>query len=424
MVETFKPSDEKELETTIAWAVAEQRPLDVFSLGSKRGFGRPLSHNAGDAAYALDVSGLAGIVDYQPAELVLTARPGTSMAALSSAVANSGQMLAFEPIDFGPVFGECAGGGSLGGVVAANLSGPRRIKAGAARDHVLGFRAVSGRGELFKSGGKVVKNVTGYDLSKLMTGSFGTLAVMSEITLKVLPVPEKTYTLLLFGLDAHGAVRAMTTALNSPHEVSGAAHLPEQAARVSTVDLVAAAGVSVTAIRLEGVGPSVKARCAALRDALKDEVPAQDELHTTRSLTLWSEINALTPLVPRGPDLVGIPSAGRALWRISTSPSRGGDLVADLSRRLGDWNPTCLIDWGGGLIHLAVDAGDDGHAATVRGAVGAQGHATLVAAPDPVRALVDVFHPEPPPLAALTARVKTQFDPHRVLNPGRMYAGI
>ncbi|HBC06348.1 MAG TPA: 2-hydroxy-acid oxidase, partial [Rhodospirillaceae bacterium] len=207
MTEILKPDNADQVLDAVKWAVSEATPLDVRGTGSKAGFGRPVQ-----AGRVLDLSNLAGITDYDPGELVLTAGPATPMAEIEQALAEANQELAFEPMDMGALYGNGAGTGTLGGVIAANLSGPRRIKAGAARDHFLGFQAVSGRGEVFKSGGKVMKNVTGFDLSKLMAGSFGTLAVMTQVSVKVLPRPEKTRTVLLMGADDTHAVAALCDA--------------------------------------------------------------------------------------------------------------------------------------------------------------------------------------------------------------------
>ena len=231
-MDTLRPANAAELGEAVAQAHAASRTLAVVGGGSKRALGRLESAEA-----TLDVSRLAGIETYEPAELVLTAGAATRMTMVEAALASARQMLAFEPPDLAPLFGGAAGGGTLAGVLACNLAGPRRIKAGAARDHFLGFSGVSGRGEVFKGGGKVVKNVTGYDLPKLMAGSFGTLAVLDSVTIKVVPAPQKTRTLLVRGLDAPAAVALLAAALNSPNEVSGAAHLPEQAASRSRVEL-------------------------------------------------------------------------------------------------------------------------------------------------------------------------------------------
>ena len=216
-----KPRDAKDVEDTVLWALAENKTLEVAGRGSKRGIGRPSQSDI-----TLDLSGLTGVTLYEPEELVLSARAGTPIAEIEQLVAANGQELAFEPMDYGPLLGGAPSAGTIGGVLAANVSGPRRIKAGAARDHFLGVTAVSGRGETFKSGGRVVKNVTGYDLCKLMAGSWGTLGAMTDVTIKTLPRAETETTLVLTGLDERRAVQAMAEAMASSCEVSGAAHLP------------------------------------------------------------------------------------------------------------------------------------------------------------------------------------------------------
>ena len=404
MAETFTVQNRDQVVEAVAWAAAEEQPLEIIGCGSKRGLGRPVQ-----AANSLDLSGLSGITLYEPEELVLSARAGTKLSQIEAALEEQNQMLAFEPANLAPLLGDEAGEASIGGVLACNLSGPRRIKAGAARDHFLGVESASGRGELFKSGGRVVKNVTGYDLCKLLCGSYGTLAVMTDVTVKVLPRPEKTYSVLLLGLDDATAVQAMSRALGSPHEVSGAAHLPAGLAAGSAVSYVAEAGGAVTALRLEGPGPSVEYRCAALRRELAD-LGATEELHSQNSLALWKELRDLRPLLA---------PAERAVWRISVAPSDGPEVVAEIGQ--GE----AFYDWGGGLVWLALSAEGDAGAGRVRDVLRPKGgHATLVRAPLEVRAAEPVFQPQDPAMAALSARVKDGFDPRRVLNPGRMYAGL
>src|SRR5215467_110592 len=240
MPDNLKPGDAKDVEAALQWALAEGRALELIGQGSKRAIGRPAQTDI-----TLDLSGLSGVTLYEPEELVLSAKAGTPLAEVEALVASKGQQLAFEPMDYGPILGGPVGRGTIGGALAANLSGPRRIKAGAARDHLLGFSAVSGRGEIFKSGGRVVKNVTGYDLCKLMAGSWGTLAAMTEVTIKVLPKPETEATVLIRGLGPAPAVEAMAAAIGSPCDVSGAAHLP--------------AGVAALIPEIAGVGGSVTA---------------------------------------------------------------------------------------------------------------------------------------------------------------------
>jgi glycolate oxidase FAD binding subunit len=403
MADTLKARDGKDVEEAVRWALNEGKTLEVVGAGTKRALGRPSQSD-----FSLDLSGLTGVTLYEPEELVLSAKAGTPLAEVDALVASKGQQLAFEPLDYGPLLWDRKGAGTLGGALAANLSGPRRIKAGAARDHFLGVTAVSGRGETFKSGGRVVKNVTGYDLCKVLAGSFGTLAVMTDVTIKTLPRPETEETVLILGLEDASAVKAMAAAMGSACDVSGAAHLPGTSAALSGV---VAGGRSVTAFRLEGVAPSVAHRKQALEALLNPygELATREEA-TSRSF--WAVVRDAAPLV----------GDERAVWRISTAPSKGADVVATISAKA---EAQAFYDWGGGLVWLALPATGDAGAALIRDALAAAGgHATLIRAPAAVRASVDVFHPEEAALAALTKRVKESFDLKGVLNPGRMWAGV
>jgi glycolate oxidase FAD binding subunit len=409
MVDNLKPRDAKDVEAAVQWALAEGKALELVGHGSKRAIGRPAQTDL-----TLDLSALAGVTLYEPEELVLSARAGTPLAEIEALVAAKGQQLAFEPMDYAAILGGIAGRGTIGGALAANLSGPRRIKAGAARDHFLGLSAVSGRGETFKSGGRVVKNVTGYDLCKLIAGSWGTLAAMTEVTIKVLPGPETEATVLIRGLDPARAVAAMTSAMGSPCDVSGAAHLPAGVAARVPAGEIAGAGSAVTALRLEGFSPSVAHRkhmLAALMTPFGDLATVEAPV----SRTLWQAVRDVTPFAGRE-------GAERPLWRLSTAPSRGAELGAMIARQ---GEAEMLYDWAGGLVWVALVASDDAGAALVRRAVAAAGgHATLVRAPAPLRAAADVFAPQHAAVAALTKRVKESFDPRGVLNPGRMWAGV
>jgi glycolate oxidase FAD binding subunit len=392
----FRPSDEKELIAVVQQALAGEEPLELIAGGSKRGLGRPLQ-----MPHVLDLGAFSGIRDYEPAELVLTAGAATPLSEIEAALDNARQMLAFEPGDWRALLGTRDNAATLGGVIACNLAGPRRIRQGAARDHFLGFHAVSGRGEAFKAGGRVVKNVTGYDLSKLMAGSYGTLAALTEISVKVLPRPEATRTVVLPGLDVGQALAAMTQALNSAHELTAAAHLPVE---------IASGGKAMTLARVEGPVPSVEARAAALRRELAAFGDA-DILGDDASLKLWREICDATPLASL---------ADRAIWRVSVAPSAAPVLVAALVKQL---DLRYFLDWGGGLVWLAVPPAQDGGAAIIRSAIGS-GHATLIRASDALRAAVPVFQPQAREVAALSARVKESFDPKRLFNRGRMYAEL
>lgn len=410
--QVLRPETPEQVGDVLAWAAAEAAALTVVGGGSKAAVGRPTP-----VERHLEMAALSGILAYEPEELVVTARAGTPMAELEAALAERGQQLAFEPGDWSRLLAPDGGavanaGGTLGGVVACNLSGPRRIRDGAARDHLLGFHAVSGRGEEFKSGGTVVKNVTGFDLSKLITGSFGTLAVMTEVSVRALPTPEETLTVLLLGCEEECGMHAMTAALHAPYEVSGAAHLPADVATLSGVPGVHDAGGSVTAIRLEGPPPSNAYRAGKLREAL-GTYGSLGELDDGASRALWREIRDVAYFRD---------TPERQVWRLSVPPSEGPRVVADL---LFDLHGQAFYDWGGGLVWLATDAlADAGHELVRASICATGGHATLIRADAAVRAAVPVFQPQPAPLAALTRRVKEGFDPHGILNPGRMYEGV
>ena len=406
MARESRPDSAEALRDAVAGALADGTPLQVVGAGSKEGFGAPLD------LPRLRVDGLRGIASYEPEELVMTAAAGTPMAEIEARLADNRQQLAFEPADYGALLGGAPGRGTIGGVLACNLSGPRRIKAGAARDHFLGVQAVTGRGELIKAGGRVVKNVTGYDICKLLAGSFGTLAVMTEVSIKVLPAAEETLTLLLAGLEPADGLGALRAAMASAYDVSGAAYLPEAAAARSTA--LSAAGSGIAALRLEGPGPSLRHRAEALKGLLRLPGVEVDELDTERSKAFWREVRDVAPL----------PGAS-VLWRVSAPPGAGAGLIEALAPLRPQW----LADWAGGLLWLALDAAAadlaDGGAAAIRSALAAHGgHATLIRADAELRARVDVFQPQAAPLARLSARVKESFDPEHILNPGRMYRDV
>jgi glycolate oxidase FAD binding subunit len=401
----FKPARAEEIADFLADRTEAGAPVLIRGGGSKDALGRP----SPNGAESLDLSGLAGITLYEPEELVLTARAGTSLAEIEAAIGEHGQCLAFEPPDFGPLLGATGSAPTLGGVVAAGLSGPRRIKAGAARDHVLGAQAFGGDGRAFKSGGRVVKNVTGFDLPKLLTGSHGTLAAMTEITVKILPAPEISRTLLLLGLEAPEAIRALTAALGGPNEVSGAAHLPPPAAARSSVAKVAQAGGAVTALRLEGFGPSVADRLVTLEARFRG-AHGIVLLDPEECRSLWREIRDVSTLIDHN----------RIVWRLSLPPTEAASVVAAIGRSL---TTEALYDWAGGLVWLVLPPAEHAHAPLVRDIL-PSGHATLVRAPASVRAAVPVFQPQPEALAQLTRRVKAAFDPCGILGRGRMYSHL
>jgi glycolate oxidase FAD binding subunit len=399
---SFRPSNDDEIAAFLRERSSIGAPVFVRGGGSKSGFGRPL----GDDETVLDLSGLTGITLYEPGELVLTARAGTKLSEIATAIAEHGQCLAFEPPEFGAVFGSDATS-TLGGAVASGWSGPRRVKAGAVRDHVLGALAIGGDGEVFKSGGRVVKNVTGFDLPKLLTGSHGTLAVMTDITIKVLPAPEATRTLALLGLEDGAATRLLCDVLGGPYEVAGAAHLPADTARRSAIASIAGSGQPATLIRLEGFGPSVADRFAALEDRL-GQAHRAIALDRDEGAVLWREIRDVAPLVAQD----------RIVWRLSLPPTDAARTAAAIASKTA---ADAFYDWGGGLVWLTMPAetSADAHAETVRRLL-PSGHATLTRAAADIRAKEPVFQPAAPALAALQSRVKAAFDPGGILAPGFM----
>jgi glycolate oxidase FAD binding subunit len=367
----LRPRDAADLAEIVA---AEPGPFEVVSGGSKRLLGRPV------AGAPLSVAGLAGIVAYEPAELVLTARAATPLAMIEHELTARGQRLAFEPPSFGPLFGT-HDRQTIGGVVATNLAGSRRVSAGAARDHFLGCTAVNGRGETFSAGGRVVKNVTGYDLPKVLAGSWGTLAVLTEVTVRVVPLPETELTIVARAADPVAAVALMTAALGSPYDVSAAAFDPCQGCL----------------LRIEGFAAAVEARAAGLTADLG--------LHDARALEGDASRAAWRALA-------GAESLAECacVWRISVPPSEAARVLASLDP------DRYVLDWGGGLVWLGAEMADPKR---VRAAVAA-GHATLWKAPLEQRSIMPVFQPQVPAVAELARALKASFDPAGKLNPGRM----
>ena len=373
------PPDEAGISEAIARAHAAREPLAIAGRGTKRAMLRPVQ-----AAHTLSTRNLTGITLYKPSELVISARAGTPIPEIEAALAEKGQQIIAEPPDFSALFGATEAA-TLGGITAANLSGPRRITWGATRDHVLGIRAVAGTGEVFRSGGRVLKNVTGLDLCKLLAGSHGTLGVLTEITFKVLPRAEATATLAVRVPDVAAGVRVLSAALGSPYGVSGAA---------LTGDLAL--------IRIEDFTESVRYRMGRLREALAPlgDVAEHDPM-------VWRGVRDATLLMA---------APGEAVWRLSLPPSAAAAACAALAGfRL-------LLDWGGGLVWVAGPATERAHA-TVMAAARA-GSFTLFRAPESLSAHVQVLPEEPPALVAIAARVKAALDPAGILNPGRMRIGL
>ncbi len=379
----MKPKSEQELADAVRASAAKGTKLQIRGGGSRAGLGH------GVTGELLDTTGLKGISLYEPGALTIVAAAGTPLETIDKTLAREGQRLPFEPMDHRALYGT-NGKSTIGGVVAANISGPRRIQAGACRDSLIGVRFVDGEGTIVKNGGRVMKNVTGYDLVKLMAGSHGTLGVLTEVAFKVLPMPEAGATIVVDGLDSDSAGAAMSAALTSPYDVNGAAHLPAVADHEAR-----------TCVRVEGFAGSVKYRSGKLKELLGSFGDVTIEADQVRSSKLWQQIR----------DAEAVATGNGDIWRISVKPSDGPVLAGLLG---GD--AQCQFDWGGGLVWVRVPEGHD-----VRAVMnGIDGHATLIRSSDATAKKLGVFQPEAAPLAKISAGLRSRFDPHGILNPGRM----
>lgn len=393
-METIAPGGEAELAEAVREAADAGRRLEIVGGGSRAGLGRPVEADA-----VLSTAGLSGITAYEPGALTIVVKAGTKLAEVEAALAAENQCLAFEPMDHRALYGTAGTEPTVGGMVAAAASGPRRILAGACRDAILGVRFVSGAGDIVKNGGRVMKNVTGYDLAKLMCGAHGTLGVITEVAFKVQPVAAADLTVAVEGLSCADGIAALSAALTSPFSVTGAAHLP------AGLDGDAA----LTILRVEGMERQAGYRAGRVAELLAvfGNVRRIDgEAHRG----LWQGMR----------DAMALAARGGAIWRVALRPSDAPKLAEVVRERLAG---EICYDWGGGLAWLRVaDSGDAG-ARVIRETIARLGgHATLIRAPEATRSSVEVFSPEPDPLARISAGLRERFDPRGILNPGRMRA--
>jgi len=401
----FEVTAEAQIQEILEWALADGKTLSVCGQNSKSAFGRPMQTDA-----QLSLKNLQGVEMYEPAELVMKAKAGSRLVDIAKALDERGQQLAFAPPDYGPLLGGVAGQATLGGVFACNLSGSSRIKAGAARDHLLGVQGFTGRAQPFQAGSRVMKNVTGYDLCKIITGSYGTLAVCTDFTFKVLPKPEKARTVLVYGEEVSAAVNSMRDAMSSIHEISATAYLPQDIAARANIDFVSDAGYAVTAILVEGPSASAEFRCSALRDAFQSRGRVE-ELHGMRSAKFWSFVANAQAYVA---------DQSTQIWRVSIPPASASDYIAAVQETLPELD--YYLDWAGGLIWLSLPASvQNAGADAVRGCLNGNGHATLIRAPENTRGDVGPFQPQNSVLSRISENIREGFDPSRILNPGRMY---
>lgn len=376
----LSPQSPEAVRDAVAAAVARGEKLEIVGGGSKERFGAPERTGA-----LLDMRGLGRVLDYQPRELTIEVEAGASLAEVDALLAAHGQIFAFDAFDAGAMFGGPSGRTTIGGAVASGVAGPGRLQGGGPRDHLLGFEAVSGRGELFVAGGKVVKNVTGYDVSKLMANSWGRMAALTKLTLRVAPRPEATMTLACPDLSPEAAVQLMCDALRAPVSIVAAACLP-----------------TVTLLRLEGFDRSVSLRAQYLRERLTP--PGELEpLEETVAADLWRQTREATWL-----------EGSETVWRIGIAPIRAAATV----RRLWELGAKTFMDLGGARIW----AGASAEVRLLREVVAGQGgHATLIRAPAAIRATTPVFHPSAPGVAELSRRAIESFDPCGVFRTGRFH---
>jgi glycolate oxidase FAD binding subunit len=390
----FAIANEAELLDAVRVARETRKAFEVLGRGTKRAYGRATA-----IANTLDVSALSGILAYEHDELVITARAATPVSEIEAVLKQRQQRLGFDPADWGPLFGAGVNAGTIGGALSADTSGPARLCFGAARDHLLGYRAVNGFGEAYKAGGRVVKNVTGFDLSKLMCGAMGTLGVLTEVTLRVYPRAPASETLVARDLGPEEGFVLLRHAWSSPFEPTGLAYIPDCAAKAFGVG---ECGKGAALLRVEGAAEPLKEKIAALHILLSgcslEKINDGD--------AIFAQIGAGAPFIEIDCDI----------WRLSVPQANAAACIERANA------PLWFADWAGGLLWLGLPAS---HASTLRAiAARAGGHATLFRASTELRANIPVFQPESPALATLTKSVKAAFDPLALFDPGRMFEGV
>ncbi len=387
---------EREIVDAVREARVAKLPFDIVAGGTKHAFGRPQALSE----RTLDVGRLRGIQNYEPEELILTVKPGTRLTEIELVLSEKGQRLGFDPPDSAALFG--AGGVStIGGAVSADWSGSVRVRHGGARDSLLGLRGVNGFAEAFKAGGKVVKNVTGFDIPKLACGAFGTLCVLTELTFRVFPKASHAATLMLRDVAPQEGFQALRRIWSSPLEATGLAYI----APLAIAELLGEVGKGAALFRVEGEPEPLKEKVQMLRSALG----ARDVKDVALGDAAFARLSAGAPFAATGHDV----------WKIGVPPSEAPRTAEAIGTEL--W----YGDLAGGVLWFGLEPDNAASIAKLRAAVArAGGHATLVRAGLPTRKRVAVFPQETPERAELTRRVKAAFDPLSLFNPGRMYEGI
>ena len=406
------PQNEKEVSSLIKKFYKSNIPVELVGSGSKKKIGKPLQ-----CAKTLNLSKLDGIIEYLPEELYIKVKANTPIKKIEEELKKNKQQLAFEPIDFGYFLNEKSDYGTAAGQVACNISGPRRFKVGSVRDHVLGFRGVNGKGEIIKSGGVVVKNVTGYDLSKLICGSYGTLVVLTEITFKVLPAPEESKTLIIHSQKIESAIELLDKAISSSNDISGAIFLPQEPevrGRVMNIENTFKLNDlkyegSFTAIRIEGSKNSIDQRIKNLIKELQITNLNISILEVYQSEIFWNKVKSLEFFY----------SSKNSILRIVIPPSECVNLVYQFSNKFKYY-----IDWGGALMWLeAFELSEEMFESIRRKVVKIGGYVTMIKNSDYLPYVEEVFTINRDRFN-ISQNIKKSFDPKRILNPGKMYTGI
>lgn len=382
------PKNENELVEFVQTCARSKTPLKIIGGGTKSTLGYQVHGEP------ISTGGLTDILLYEPASLTIVCQAGASLQNVEDVLASEGQYLPFEPADYRALLGT-TGKATIGGTVACANSGPRRIQVGACRDSLIGVQFINGEGDLIKSGGRVMKNVTGYDLVKLLTGSYGTLGIMTQLSFKLLPAPEHAISVRVLGLSDTKAIEALSAALGSRFDISGAAHCPD------------VNGAPVTSVRVQGFEKSVAYRAGELSDLLSKfgDVHIENDPDATRQE--WVKIR----------DVAGFVDKPGAVWRLSLKPGDGPHVVAKIKETR---NAEALYDWGGGLVWLLTSPDEACGERDIRAAVNAVGgHATLFRQVES-SAVEHVFHPQSAPVEAIMENLRRQFDPHSILNSGLM----
>ena len=400
----LKPENENDLQQIIKYCYKKGLPIEIVGTGTKNKIGKKLQ-----CAKILDMSNISGIIEYKPEELYITVKAGTPIKTVQDELKKNNQHIAFEPINFSEIFKKDLNEGTVGGTLSCNFSGSRRFRVGSARDHILGFKGYNGMGEKIKSGGIVVKNVTGYDLSKLITGSFGTLMTLSEITLKVLPIAPDTKTIIISSLPMEHSMGIMGSALSSSNDPSGAIYYPNNLRDSFVFNDLTHPG-SITGIRVEGTKISTEKRIDKLFNDLSLADKKTTILDSTQSDIFWEYTRALKVFS----------KSEKNILRAVVPPSE----TVNLMNRLKTFHPSYFIDWGGSLIWLELDYLSNQKIDQIRSRiVEAGGYLTVIKSSENIKSSSEIFTIDPIKFK-ISQNLKKSFDPKRIFNPGKMYTGI